>query len=132
MAQILVVDDETIQLQTCRRVLVHLGYEVDTIQSGMRALDVFNQAVHTGKSPYDLIIMDVVLGEALDGLQIFEMIQRLFPAQKAIVVSGHAPNERAELAVNKGLFWLAKPYSIKALMRAVERVLEDGSVGCSA
>ena len=131
-AKILVVDDETIQLQTCRRVLVHLGYEVDTIQSGMRALDVFNQAAHTGKSPYDLIIMDVVLGEALDGLQIFEMIQRLFPAQKAIVASGHAPNERAELAVNKGLFWLAKPYSIKALMRAVERVLEGGSVGSSA
>ena len=127
-AKILVVDDETIQLQTCRRVLVHLGYEVDTIQSGQRALEVFSQAAPTGKSPYDLIIMDVVLGEALDGLQIFEQIQRLFPAQKAIVASGHAPNERAERAVSKGLIWLTKPYSIKALTRAVERVLE-GSGG---
>ena len=127
-AKILVVDDETIQLQTCRRVLVHLGYEVDTIQSGQRALDLFRQAAPTGKSPYDLIIMDVVLGEALDGLQVFEMIQRLFPAQKAIVASGHAPNERAERAVSKGLIWLTKPYSIKALTRAVEHVL-DGSSG---
>ena len=126
-AKILVVDDETIQLQTCRRVLVHLGYEVDTIQSGLRALDVFSQAAQTGKSPYDLIIMDVVLNEMLDGLQIFELIQRLFPAQKAIVASGHAPSERAELAVSKGLLWLAKPYSIKALTRAVERVLEGSS-----
>ena len=124
-AKILVVDDETIQLQTCRRVLVHLGYEVDTIQSGQRALEVFGQAAPTGKSPYDLIIMDVVLGEALDGLQVFEQIQRLFPAQKAIVASGHAPNERAERAVSKGLIWLAKPYSIKALTRAVERVLDS-------
>ena len=88
-----------------------------------RALDVFSQAAQTGKSPYDLIIMDVVLNEMLDGLQIFELIQRLFPTQKAIVASGHAPSERAELAVSKGLLWLAKPYSIKALTRAVERVL---------
>jgi len=53
-AKILVVDDETIQLQTCRRVLVHLGYEVDTMQSGLRACEVFSQAAQTGKSPYDL------------------------------------------------------------------------------
>jgi DNA-binding NtrC family response regulator len=70
--------------------------------------------------------MDMVLGEMLDGLQVFELIQQMFPDQKAIVASGHAPNERAELAVSKGLIWLAKPYSIKALTRAVERVLEGG------
>jgi CheY-like chemotaxis protein len=125
-AKILIVDDETVQLRTCRRVLVHLGYEVDTMQSGLRAYQVFSQAAPTGKSPYDLVIMDMALGEMLDGLQVFELIQRLFPAQKAIVASGHAPNERAELAVNKGLIWLAKPYSIKALTRAVEIVLEGG------
>jgi DNA-binding LacI/PurR family transcriptional regulator/signal transduction histidine kinase/CheY-like chemotaxis protein len=126
-AKILVVDDETIQLQTCRRVLVHLGYEVDTMQSGLRACEVFSQAAQTGKSPYDLVVLDMLLNEKLDGLQVFELIQRLFPAQKAIVASGHAPNERAELAVNKGLIWLAKPYTIEALTQAVERVLAGSS-----
>jgi signal transduction histidine kinase/DNA-binding LacI/PurR family transcriptional regulator/ActR/RegA family two-component response regulator len=125
-AKILIVDDETIQLQTCRRVLAHLGYQVDTMQSGLRAYEMFSEAAQTGKSPYDLVIMDMVLGEMLDGLQVFELIQRLFPAQKAIVASGHAPSERAELAVGKGLFWLAKPYTVEALGRAVERVF-DGS-----
>jgi CheY-like chemotaxis protein len=123
-AKILVIDDEEIQLQTCRRVLVHFGHEVDTMQSGLRAYEVFNQAVQTGKSPYDLVIMDMLLNEMLDGLQVFELIQRLFPAQKAIVVSGHAPSERAGLAVSKGLLWLAKPYSVEDLTRAVARVLE--------
>jgi signal transduction histidine kinase/DNA-binding LacI/PurR family transcriptional regulator/ActR/RegA family two-component response regulator len=126
-AKILVVDDETIQLRTCRRVLVHLGYEVDTMQSGLCACEVFGQAAEAGKSPYDLVILDMVLNEILDGLQVFELIQRLFPAQKAIVASGHAPNERAELAVNRGLIWLAKPYTVEALTQVVERVLE-GSV----
>ena len=67
------------------------------------------------------------MGETLDGLQVFERIQRLFPAQKAIVASGHAPNERAELAVNQGLIWLAKPYTVEALTQAVERVLAGSS-----
>jgi DNA-binding NtrC family response regulator len=93
------------------------------MDSGLRAYEAFNRAAASGESPFDLIIMDMVLGEMLDGLQIFELIQRLFPAQRAIVASGHAPNERAELAVKKGLTWLAKPYSIEALARAVEHAL---------
>ena len=128
-ARILVVDDEPMQLRTCRRVLVHLGYQVETMQSGLRTCEIFSQAAETGESPFDLVIIDMVLGEMLDGLQVIEVIQRLFPTQKAIVVSGHAPNERAELAMKKGLPWLAKPYSIEALSRAVERTLhgEDDS-----
>ena len=97
------------------------------MQSGLCACEVFGQAAEAGKSPYDLVILDMVLNEILYGLQVFELIQRLFPAQKAIVASGHAPNERAELAVNRGLIWLAKPYTVEALTQVVERVLE-GSV----
>ena len=69
--------------------------------------------------------MDMLLGEVLDGLQIIEQIQRLFPAQKAIVASGHAPTERAELAVRKGLTWLGKPYGMDTLAQTVQRVLRD-------
>jgi len=125
-ARILVVDDEAVQLRTCRRLLERLGYQVQTLESGLRACEIFNQAASSGESPFDLVIMDMVLGEMLDGLQIFELIQRLFPTQKAIVASGHAPNERAELAVKKGLTWLAKPYTIEALTKAVEHVLDSG------
>ena len=70
--------------------------------------------------------MDMVLGEALDGLQIIEQIQRLFPAQKVIVASGHAPNERAELAVHKKLTWLGKPYGMETLANTVQKVLNEG------
>jgi signal transduction histidine kinase/DNA-binding LacI/PurR family transcriptional regulator/ActR/RegA family two-component response regulator len=124
-AKLLIVDDDPIQLRTCRRILTHLGYEVETMESGLGAYETFYQAAPTGKSPYGLVILDMLLGERLDGLQIFEQIQLLFPAQKAILASGHAPNERAELAVQKGLTWLAKPYSVEALTKAVEHVLGD-------
>ena len=69
--------------------------------------------------------MDMLLGEVLDGLQVIEQIHRLFPAQKVIVVSGHAPTERAELAVKRGLAWLDKPYDMESLAQTVERVLRS-------
>jgi DNA-binding LacI/PurR family transcriptional regulator/signal transduction histidine kinase/ActR/RegA family two-component response regulator len=128
-AKILVVDDEPIQLRTCQRVLDELGYEVETTDSGKRAYAMFRKAAPLGKSPYDLVIIDVVLGEMFDGLQIFEQIQHLFPGQKAIMASGHAPSERAELAISKGLFWVSKPYTVDALTRAVRQVLEGGRGG---
>jgi DNA-binding LacI/PurR family transcriptional regulator/signal transduction histidine kinase/ActR/RegA family two-component response regulator len=124
-ARILVVDDEPTQLRTGRRVLVRLGYQVETLESGLRAYELFSRASAAGQSPFDLVIMDMVLGEALDGLQIIEQIQRLFPSQKVVVVSGHAPTERAERAVKKGLPWLSKPYGMEALADTVQRVLRD-------
>jgi CheY-like chemotaxis protein len=126
-ARVLIVDDEPIQLRTGRRVLVRLGYQVETMESGLGAYELFSRAASTGQSPFDLVIMDMMLGEMLDGLQIIEQIQRHFPAQKVIVVSGHAPTERAELAVKKGLTWLVKPYGVETLAQTVERVLRGGA-----
>jgi CheY-like chemotaxis protein len=124
-ARILIVDDEPMLLRTGRRVLVRLGYEVEVMESGLGACELFSGAAASGQSPFDLVIMDMVLGEELDGLQVIEQIQRLFPAQKVIVVSGHAPTERAELAVKKGLTWLGKPYGMETLAQTVQRVLTD-------
>ena len=126
-ARILIVDDEPIQLRTGRRVLVRLGYEVEVLDSGLRAYELFSRAASAGQSPFDLIIMDMLLGEVHDGLQIIDQIHRLFPAQKVIVASGHAPTERAALAVRKGLTWLAKPYGMETLAETVQRALGAGA-----
>jgi DNA-binding LacI/PurR family transcriptional regulator/signal transduction histidine kinase/CheY-like chemotaxis protein len=127
-ARILIVDDEPIQLRTGRRLLVRLGYEVEVMDSGLRAYELFSRALAAGQSPFDLVIMDMVLGEVHDGLEIIEQIQRLFPALKVIVASGHAPTERAELAVRKGLTWLGKPYGMETLAETVQRVLSPDGV----
>jgi DNA-binding LacI/PurR family transcriptional regulator/signal transduction histidine kinase/ActR/RegA family two-component response regulator len=133
-AKILLIDDEPILLRTGRRVLAHLGYEVDTMASGKQALELFVKAAHgtlhpealrTGRvCPYDLVLLDMQLNEALDGLQIAERIQEMFPRQLVIIASGHAPTERAELALGKGLVWLSKPYTTDSLGRAVATALK--------
>ncbi|HVV49154.1 MAG TPA: ATP-binding protein, partial [Polyangia bacterium] len=125
-ARILIVDDEPMQLRTGRRVLVRLGYEVEVLESGRRACELFERAAASGgRSPFDLVIIDMLLGEPLDGLQAIEKIRRLFPAQKVIVASGHAPTERAELAVQRGVTWLSKPYGVETLAETVQRALRN-------
>ncbi len=132
-ATILVVDDEPVQLRTCRRVLNHLGYQVDTLGSGRQAYELFlaNATNVTAdaptdasrKSPYDLVILDMLLNEQDDGLLLFDKIRALYPDQKAIIASGHAPSELVERAVEGGLIWLAKPYTRATLARAVHAAL---------
>lgn len=124
-AKILIVDDEPVQLRTGSRLLGHLGYQVDTANTDTQAYDKFVRALESGKSPYDLIILDVILGEERDGLDLFEQIQELFPQQRALLVSGHAPQDRMELAAARGLAWLPKPYTMDTLAQAVQLALPD-------
>ena len=136
-AKVLVIDDEPTQLRTASRVLGQLGYEIDTLRSGAAACDVFAAYVAerqtntigraTSSSPYDLIIVDMALNEADDGLAVIERIRTLFPGQRALIASGNAPPERAEAAIVQGLGWLAKPYTSGALARAVEAALIGNS-----
>ena len=65
----------------------------------------------------------MLLNEERDGLEILELARELFPGQKAILVSGHAPSERAERARDQGVQWLPKPFTLEALARAVSAVL---------
>lgn len=119
-ARILVVDDEPVQLRTARRVLASLGYRVDTLNSGRRACELFAQAAASGRSPCDLVILDMSFNEDQDGLEVLERIRRDFPRQKCIVASGGALTQRAETATRAGLTWLPKPYTAESLARAVQ------------
>jgi CheY-like chemotaxis protein len=134
-ARVLIIDDEPTQLRTASRVLGQLGYQIDTLRSGVAACEVFaacaseRSANAVGRapstSPYDLLIVDMALNENQDGLAVIEQVRALFPGQRALIASGNAPPERAEAAIAQGLGWLAKPYTSGALARAVEAALRE-------
>jgi DNA-binding LacI/PurR family transcriptional regulator/signal transduction histidine kinase/ActR/RegA family two-component response regulator len=132
-ARILIVDDEPIQLQAARRVLRHLGYQVETLQSGSDALARFQSEHHRlggggsippgSPPPFDLVILDYALNEEQNGLETLERIRRLFPTQRGIMVSGHGRADHE--GSGSGVTWLPKPYSAEALARVVKRTLES-------
>lgn len=129
--RLLVVDDDPVQLTTTRRVLAHLGYEVTTLSSGREAYEVLAAARHSEptclggvyQSPFDIIVADMMLNEAADGIELIERILELFPEQRALITSGNAPDERARVAIERGLGWLTKPYTVNALAKAVKQLL---------
>jgi CheY-like chemotaxis protein len=137
--RILVVDDEAEQLHLAGRVLRHSGYTVDTLGSGRAALELyarlFRESTAPGapgrdleqgepRPPYDLVVLDFNLLEEQTGLDVLRGLRKLFPAQRALVVSGRARVEDPEA---NALPWLAKPYAADDLAFAVEQALEvDG------
>jgi DNA-binding LacI/PurR family transcriptional regulator/signal transduction histidine kinase/ActR/RegA family two-component response regulator len=124
-ARVLIVDDDHTQLRTATRVLTPVGYDVVTTDTAVAAYGLFAEASigPGGRSPFDLVVIDMQLSDTEDGLAVFERIRALFPAQKGLVISGHAPTERAARALDAGLSWLEKPYAADDLVRAVQKAL---------
>ncbi len=133
-ARLLVVDDDPVQLRTARRVLERFGYQVTTALGGRMARKLFRDEERPSNSgrAFDLVLMDMILNEADDGLAVFQHIRELFPEQRGIVVSGHSPGDRARLAIQQGLGWLAKPYTAESLAQMVEAMLKDQPPGAHA
>jgi DNA-binding response OmpR family regulator len=74
-------------------------------------------------APYDLIVLDMVMDPDFDGLDTFREILALYPELKVIIASGHAENDRSTAALEIGAKWLAKPYNLNSLARAVAELL---------
>ncbi len=128
---ILVVDDEPVQLFAASRVLRRKGYRVSTAANGHEALAVISSVGRTGAaSPFDLVILDVLMEPGFDGIQTLREIRERCPEQKALVVSGYAADAEAETTARKmGADWLAKPYRAVDFLRAVRRRLDAGAQG---
>jgi CheY-like chemotaxis protein len=122
--QIMVVDDEPVQLRTARRLLEHLGYSVVTAGSGEAALTLL--ATCPGQSKYDLVILDMMM-PGMDGLATLERIRQVCPKQKALLVTGYTPRQMIRSSADNELVWLTKPYTPKALGKAVRCALDNST-----
>jgi len=119
-ARILVVDDDPIQGRTAHRVLTHLGYDTDVMESGARALELLEDPGVARR--YDVLLRDVMLNEELDGWQVLDRIRKLDPEQRAVLASGRS-SRRDPLA--RGVSWVAKPYTLEGLSKAIEATLPN-------
>jgi len=120
--RVLLVDDVGPQRQLGKRILSHLGYEVDVAADGREAVSVLLAA-----SPsYDLVLLDMVMAEDFDGCDTFLEIKRTMPGQRCLIVSGYAESDRVALALRHGAVgFLQKPYSVEALSRSVHLAINS-------
>lgn len=119
MKRIMVVDDETAILNSLRRVLDNLGYEVLVSDSGAKALLLMSE------HQIDLVISDMRM-PGMDGYELLSRIKDLYPNTVRIILSGYADEKLVMKALLKNIArtYLFKPWENTELAELIEYLFE--------
>ncbi|MBI2519061.1 MAG: response regulator [Bdellovibrio sp.] len=113
--RIMVVEDEALIALDIKNNLIRLGYEVPAIvASGEAAIRCAEQVMP------DLILMDITLDGAMNGLEAAISINKAF-AIPVVFLTAHSDNEMLKLGQAAGAYgFLPKPYDARALKSTIE------------
>jgi CheY-like chemotaxis protein len=119
---ILLVEDDPQLRQLSSSVLAHCGYRM-LVASGPEEGLAMGKA--NGKD-IRLLITDVVM-PGMNGRQLAEQIVRDSPKIRVLYISGYTNNAIVHYGVlDKGLWFLPKPFTLSALISKVREVLDAG------
>lgn len=123
---ILVVDDGEEARNEARRMLEQLGYTVTVVENGREALAWAEERARQGKPPPDLMLIDLVLGDVIDGVETFRRARAANPRQKVLLMGGFVETGRVTEALEEGVLrYLRKPLLPDELGRAVREALDQ-------
>jgi len=115
---VLVVDDDPLQRRIVLMALERVGYHATALESGEAAVRFL--ADH----PQDAVIIDMVM-EGIDGAETLRRIREMYPDQKAMLLTGYATSERAQVALALGnCEVLTKPIQVSTLTGAIHRAIK--------
>ena len=118
-ARILLVDDDEALLEALPEALQlrMAGIEVDTADSGVRALDRIRDV------DYDAIVSDVKM-PAMDGLELLSAAKELRPGTPMLLITGHGEHDLAVQALRGGAFdFVQKPIDRDYFVASLERAI---------
>jgi DNA-binding NtrC family response regulator len=118
-ARVLVIDDDEVMLDACRRILGAAGFEVDVEAEGVRGRE------RALGGAYDLVLVDLRLPDA-DGLDLLAAVRERQADVELMVITGYSSLDSAVQAGRLGAFdYLPKPFTPEELrtraLAAVER-----------
>ncbi len=107
--RLLLVDNDPAVVRTTSRLLRDAGYQVVTASSAKQAIDLL-----AGPEPFTCAVLDVVLDDAIDGIEIARWIKAHHPQMHIVIATG-----KSGFTPPAGVTYLRKPYSIDEMRRAV-------------
>lgn len=117
---ILIVDDEEIQRNVAKELLSELNYNPTTVESGEEALNIIK------KTDFDLILLDMIMPNGMNGGETYTRIKEIKPDQKAIICTGLSSSKDVDNTLGMGASnILNKPYAISELAVIVKDTLEE-------
>ncbi len=122
MTRVLLVDDDSIVLDTLCQILEGAGYDVQAANSAVAGLECYKR-----ERP-DVVITDVIMPE-MDGIEFIQNLRLIDPPVKIIAISGGSGKgyfENLE-AVRRltPVAILPKPFSKATLLALIERCLSE-------
>jgi DNA-binding NtrC family response regulator len=114
---VLVIDDDEVMLDSCRRILERKGLVVETEADGLRGRE---RALQGG---FDLVLLDVRMPQ-IDGLDLLSDIRGRRGDLEVIVITGYSTIDSAVKAVKLGAYdYLPKPFTPDELRARVDGAL---------
>lgn len=120
---LLIVDDEPELREISSQIAKMLGYSVALARSGEEAIQVVE------KHNFDVVVLDMLLGDGMGGREAYEQILALKPEQKAIIASGYSTGTEVERTLELGAHSIIKkPYSIEDLGLAIKACMNTTEI----
>ena len=115
---ILAVDDEAPLLLALKGLLEQEGFEVQTAQDGVSAINCIQS------SPFDVVLLDVKMPR-VDGIEVLRFIKEHYLETQVIMLTGVSDVRTAVECMQVGAFhYITKPYSVDELLAIINRALE--------
>ena len=129
-AKLLVVDDEEVVCQACRRIFSRQGFQVEASVDAREGLSWATQ------KDYKIILLDIKMPN-MDGIQFLERLREKNPNVPVLIITGYPSIPNAAAAMRLGACdYVTKPFTSEEITRAVQRVLsmqpESPAAGAAA
>lgn len=112
--KVLLVDDEPSYRDLLGHILSHECYDVRTASSAKAAIDMTHEFVP------EILIVDWMLRDEMDGVQVAQSLRTIIPGLKTIFITGYRTsrleNEMREIPFAQ---FLSKPFSLDDFLEAV-------------
>jgi DNA-binding NtrC family response regulator len=116
--KILVVDDEPVVLNSCRKVLEEDGFDVRLVPSADEALKAIKD------EEFDLLLVDVKMPKH-DGMYLMQKVKEQWPDIPIIVMSGYTtPATITDGAKMGAAAFIAKPFTPDELIKELRQVIQ--------
>ena len=119
--RILLVEDEPFVREATCSILQKAGFEVLPAEDARQAMKVYEECGHR----VDLVMTDMVL-PGRTGQQLGQDVRKRSPEVAVLVTSGYGEAEYETEVPEAGTYFLAKPYSRRALVEKIETILASG------
>jgi DNA-binding response OmpR family regulator len=121
--KILVVDDDKIILESCKRILENEGFKVFLVESAQEAIDLLEVDY------FDILIIDVKM-PAQNGMYLLEQIKRKWPLDTwrelpVVVMSGYPTPKTITDGLDRGATdFIPKPFTPDELVASVNKAIK--------